>query len=177
MAVEIERKFLADRAAVPAGRRGVPIRQVYVGLGGGGVLRVRLAGGRAWIAVKRNRRGNVRTELEARIPAELGRELLRSLRASAPVEKRRYRRWYGGRWWEVDVFEGDNRGLIVAEVELDRVGEVVQLPPWVGLEVTEDPRFANAALAVRPFRRWPAAERAAVRRLAEASAARCPGRR
>lgn len=147
---------------MPAGRRGVRIRQVYMPLEGGGVLRVRLAGGRAWIAVKRDRRGCARTELEAPIPADLGRELFRSLRASAPVEKRRYRRRYGGRWWEVDVFEGDNGGLIVAEVELDRVGEAVKLPPWVGAEVTGDPRFANAALAVHPFRRWPAAERRAV---------------
>ena len=164
MAVEIERKFLASRAAVPAGRRGVRIRQIYLPLKQGSVMRVRLAGPRAWLAVKRQPHGCSRIEIETPIPAVLARELFRSLKGSAPVVKRRYRRRYRGRVWEIDVFEGNNRGLIVAEVELKRADEPVTPPPWVGAEVTGDRRFANVALAARPFSRWSVAERMAVRR-------------
>lgn len=172
MTVEIERKFLADHSAVPSGQRGVRIWQVYMSLANGGVLRVRRAGDRAWIAVKRHRRGAARTELEAPMPIALARELMRSLRLSRPVTKRRYRRRYAGRLWEVDVFEGENRGLIIAEVELERMNASVALPPWVGEEVTGDRRFANASLADRPFQRWSAAERAAVLRRARCGEAR-----
>ncbi|MCX7818509.1 MAG: adenylate cyclase [Kiritimatiellae bacterium] len=162
MPVEIERKFVARPTAVPMRARPLRIRQVYLWLKSGGIARVRMAGGRAWLAVKRDRRGPARTEIEAEIPVELGRELLGLAAASAPVVKRRYRRRYRGRQWEVDVFEGANRGLILAEVELRRASDAVALPPWVVREVTLDPRFANVSLAVRPFGQWPAAERRAV---------------
>ena len=70
------------------------------------------------------------------------------------VEKNRHRVGFAGKLWEVDEFLGENRGLVVAEIELFREDEVFDLPSWVGREVTEDLRFSNAALSRQPFSLW-----------------------
>ena len=70
------------------------------------------------------------------------------------VEKVRRRLEYAGRTWEVDVFTGENAPLVVAEIEIESVDAEVALPPWVGAEVTDDPRYTNAALARLPYSRW-----------------------
>ena len=70
------------------------------------------------------------------------------------VEKTRHRVNFAGRTWEVDVFSGANRGLVLAEVEIEAPDAHVMLPPWLGAEVTDDHRYANANLAVRPFTTW-----------------------
>ena len=57
-------------------------------------------------------------------------------------------------FWEVDEFFGENSGLIVAEVELEREDQIFSLPPWAGREVTGDPRYFNAALTRNPYSRW-----------------------
>jgi adenylate cyclase len=70
------------------------------------------------------------------------------------IEKTRYRIAFGGHTWEVDVFHGDNEGLVVAEVELENRDEQVELPPWVTEEVTGDPRYYNVSLVKEPYRDW-----------------------
>jgi len=70
------------------------------------------------------------------------------------IEKTRYRIPHEGLTWEVDVFEGDNRGLITAEVELKSEDQAVSIPDWVGEEVTKDPRYFNANLVAHPFTTW-----------------------
>ena len=72
------------------------------------------------------------------------------------IEKTRYRVDFGGLTWEVDVFAGDNAGLVVAEVEFDRDDQAIVLPDWVGAEVTDDPCYLNVNLAKRPYRSWAA---------------------
>jgi adenylate cyclase len=62
--------------------------------------------------------------------------------------------WYG-LIWEIDVFQGDDRGLVIAEIELQHENEVLEKPNWLGREVTSDPRYSNANLAKTPYRRWP----------------------
>ena len=54
---------------------------------------------------------------------------------------------YRGHTWEVDIFTGRHEGLVLAEIELSSVWEQYDLPPWVGQEVTGDPRYYNAMLA------------------------------
>ena len=71
------------------------------------------------------------------------------------IEKIRYRIEHQGLTWEVDEFDGDNAGLIIAEVELDAENQTVVLPDWVGEEVTDDPRFYNANLIANPYTTWP----------------------
>ena len=70
------------------------------------------------------------------------------------IEKTRYRIAHGGLTWEVDVFEGENAGLVVAEVELPAADTPVDIPAWAGDEVTGDRRYYNANLVARPFTRW-----------------------
>lgn len=70
------------------------------------------------------------------------------------IEKRRYRISHAGHLWEVDEFQGDNEGLVVAEVELSSEADTPDLPPWIGREVTGDPRYYNSNLTVHPYREW-----------------------
>jgi len=175
MAREIERKYLATPDAVPRRGRGRRIRQFYFRLPeGGGIGRVRCEGGRYVVTLKSGHRGISRREIEGAVPRALGRELERLLCAAGGVVKRRFVRRWDGRRWEVDVFEGDNRGLILAEVELRRSDERVVPPPWVAVEVTHDRRFDNASLAERPWRRWPERERAAAKAGRVAGVRRAP---
>jgi adenylate cyclase len=151
---EIERKFLVAgddwQAAVVVADE---LCQGYLCTDPDRTVRVRLAGDRAWLTIKGRARGAVRAEYEFPIPAADARELLAMCR-SPLVEKVRHRVPFAGRTWEVDVFSGANRGLVLAEVELDAPDAVVTLPPWLGAEVTDDHRYANANLAVRPFAAW-----------------------
>ena len=106
------------------------------------------------MTIKGRARGLVRAEYEYSIPARDARELLDRLCERPLIEKTRFRVRFGGLVWEIDEFTGDNRGLIVAEVELDRPGRKVSLPPWVGKEVTRDPRYLNSNLFKKPYVRW-----------------------
>lgn len=160
MAREIERKFLvADPAAVP-GAAGVTIRQGYLSTVPERVVRVRRAGERAFITIKGSARGATRPEFEYEIPVADADEMLDALALRPLVEKTRHRiAAGGGLTWEVDVFGGENDGLVVAEIELRSEDEAFDRPSWLGREVTDDPRYTNAALVERPYRSWPRAER------------------
>lgn len=70
------------------------------------------------------------------------------------IEKTRYKVAYAGNVWEVDEFAEANAGLVIAEVELSSEKQTIQLPPWVGTEVTTDRRYYNAYLAQHPYTSW-----------------------
>lgn len=70
------------------------------------------------------------------------------------MEKTRYRLHHAGHCWEIDEFHGDNAGLVVAEVELEHENDAVEIPPWNGAEVTDDPRYFDSSLAAYPYCRW-----------------------
>jgi adenylate cyclase len=95
-----------------------------------------------------------RLELEYAIPT-LEAEALVVLRQGSVVEKRRYLLPCGDLTWEVDVFSGENLGLVIAEIELRHEDQHVDLPPWIGEEVTGRPPYYNGSLAQRPFSSWP----------------------
>ena len=160
MAKEIERKFLVRPDFRPPGDTGVPYRQGYLGAGSDCTVRVRVAGGRGYLTVKGRTANATRDEYEYGIPVADAEEMLERLCSGGRVEKTRHRIPHGGHTWEVDVFAGENAGLVVAEVELARPDEPVELPPWIGAEVTEDPRYTNAALARKPYARWSDGEEA-----------------
>jgi CYTH domain-containing protein len=153
VAKEIERKFLVTDDRWRVGAVGVPYRQGYLPTLDGCTVRVREAGGTGYLTIKGPSRGLTRDEYEYRIPIADAREMLDGL-CGRKVEKLRHLVAYAGLTWEVDVFTGDNAGLVVAEVELSDESQAVELPAWVGLEVTQDPRYSNSALAKRPFRTW-----------------------
>lgn len=155
MALEIERKFLV-RPEVwrPPASGGTGYRQGYLSLNPARVVRVRRAGRRAWLAVKGPARGIARAEFEYPIPVADAEAMLDTLCTGPVIEKTRYRIRYRERVWEVDVFAGANAGLIVAEVELESETAEVALPPWVGAEVSDDPRYSNVSLVQHPFSEW-----------------------
>lgn len=151
MPVEIERKFLV----VGDGWRqeadaGCALRQGYIAREGKASVRIRLAGERGWITLKSTRAGMVRDEFEYEIAAGEAAEMLDRLCSGPLIEKTRYKAPHGGRVWEVDVFAGAATGLVLAEVELDAADAQVDLPDWVGREVTDDPRYRNSAIGMAP---------------------------
>lgn len=167
MGVEIERKFLLAgdgwRAAV---ERTQAMAQGYLNdldvLAGGGQkasIRVRIEGEAAFLNIKSAQAGPSRLEFDYPVPVEDARQLL-ELCVGGVVRKRRHYVRHGGHLWEIDEFEGDNAGLVVAEIELDAVDEAFERPDWLGAEVTELKRYYNLALAERPWTRWSEAERA-----------------
>ena len=155
MATEIERKYLVRGDAWRAHAHGEErYQQGYLANTGRCSVRVRVGGGRAHLNVKGATVGASRLEFEYPVPLEDAQVMLRELCPGPIVEKTRYRVRHGSQNWEVDVFEGDNAGLVVAEIELEDESQAVDLPDWAGEEVTHDVRYYNSNLATTPFNRW-----------------------
>lgn len=154
MGVEIERKFLVNTERWRPIAPGIRYMQGYLCADAGRTVRIRVAGDTAWLTVKGPTQGSVRSEFEYEIPADDGREMLKALSATPPVVKTRYKQTIGDHVWEIDIFEGDNAGLVLAEIELASEDERFELPEWVGLDVTGDARYQNSSLARRPFKSW-----------------------
>jgi len=153
--IEIERKFLIrDDSWRREADAGTKVRQGFLAATRGCTVRVRSVAGRGVITVKGATRGISREEYEYEIPLADAEGMLETLCSGILVEKVRYRIPRGDLVWEIDVFEGENRGLVLAEVELDREDRKVDLPPWIGEEVSRDPRYFNAYLSSRPYRSW-----------------------
>ena len=153
MGTEIERKFLTTSDGWQRDAIGIPYVQGYISRGTGRTVRIRIAGDKAFLTIKGAVSGISRAEFEYPIPLDDARELLR-LCEGPIIKKKRFHIPFQGHLWEVDLFEGENSGLIVAEVELSHSDENVSLPPWVGREVTGDPRYYNSNLTVHPFCKW-----------------------
>lgn len=153
MPQEIERKFLVADASWLESSSGTRMSQGYLSLDPERTVRVRLAGARAWLTIKGMTRGISRSEFEYEIPAEEAAGLL-ELCLPGVIDKTRHKVDHTGYLWEVDVFHGENEGLVLAEVELCGEDEKPELPPWIGGEVSHDPRYFNASLSRHPFREW-----------------------
>ena len=155
MGIEIERKFLVIedswREAASAGMR---YRQGYLSTDAGCSVRVRVSGDRAWLNIKSATVGVTRYEFEYEIPLADADALLDDLCVKPLIEKTRFIVEYDGHAWEIDVFEGDNAGLVVAEIELESAGEEVTLPAWAGKDVSHDVRYYNQRLVEHPYSRW-----------------------
>lgn len=168
MAIEIERKFLVTgdgwRAAA---HEVVPMAQGYLNdlaaMDTGAMkasVRVRIAGDAAHLNLKSRELGHTRQEFEYPVPVADARALL-ALSVGGLVDKRRHLVKVGGHLWEVDEFLGDNAGLVVAEIELADADESFERPDWLGVEVTDESRYYNLALASHPFSQWSTQQRAA----------------
>ena len=153
MGVEIERKFLVREMGFLADVAGIPYRQGYLSTDPDRTVRIRRAGSHAFVTIKGRSHGAMRAEFEYEIPLDDAEALL-AMCIPPVIEKVRYRVEHAGRTWEVDIFAGVNDGLVVAEIELPSEDAVVDLPSWVGDEVTGDPRYFNANLITRPYRDW-----------------------
>ncbi|BBU60900.1 CYTH domain-containing protein [Methylosinus sp. C49] len=156
MGVEIERKFLVTRELWRPRNDGVAFRQGYLSRAEDRVVRVRIAGGAAFLTIKGRMSNVTRSEFEYPIPVEDAQIILDRLCERPLIEKTRYEEVFGGHIWTVDVFLGENDGLIIAEIELGSEGESFERPGWLGREVSGDPRYFNSELSKRPFGYWDA---------------------
>ena len=154
MPVEIERKFLVEGDAWRVPGAGIHYRQGYLSASPACSVRVRVMQEQAFLGIKGKTVSATRAEYEYPIPLVDANEMLDTLCKRPVIGKLRYRIEYRGLVWEVDEFEGENAGLVIAEVELDAEDQAVELPDWIGAEVTGDARYYNASLALKPFCSW-----------------------
>lgn len=154
MAQEIERKFLVKELPRLADASGTLIRQGYLTQDHEKVVRIRLIGDKAILGIKAHIDDVTRLEYEYPIPTQDAHEILDRLCSGPLVEKTRHRIPRGELVWELDVFHGQNEGLVIAEVELETPDQEVPIPDWVGAEVSSDTRYLNANLARHPYRAW-----------------------
>ena len=153
MGIEIERKFLVqDESWKASADEGLCCRQGYLSSGSGRAVRIRIIGERAFLTIKGPTDGIARSEFEYEIPVADAEAILPM--CGNVVEKTRFLIDYAGMQWELDVFDGANRGLVMAEIELESADQAFELPGWAGREVSGDPRYYNAYLAEHPFREW-----------------------
>ncbi len=154
MSKEIERKFLVSGTAWKAGANGRRVRQGYLSVERDRTVRVRAVGDRGWLTVKGPTVGLARAEYEYEVPLADADAMLSDLCTPPLIEKTRYEVCHAGHRWEIDEFHGANEGLVVAEIELASEDEAFERPPWLGAEVSDDPRYFNANLVRRPFSTW-----------------------
>ncbi len=155
MGTEVERKFLvigSDWHDAAVSR--TELRQGFLSTEPERTVRVRLTDSAAELTIKGITIDARRAEYEYSIPPADAAEMLDGLCQRALIEKTRYRVPYAGHIWEVDVFQGVNAGLIVAELELASADEAFERPEWIGQEVTGDPRYYNANLVRHPYSNW-----------------------
>ncbi|MEE4250618.1 MAG: CYTH domain-containing protein [Alcanivoracaceae bacterium] len=153
MATEIERKFLLRETAFLENLEGQRICQGYLSHSPEATVRIRLVGDQAFLTIKGRSTGIRRAEFEYPIPADDALAML-ALCGQGRIDKTRYRIKVGNHIWEVDVFAGDNQGLIVAEIELASERETFVSPDWLGEEVSHDPRYFNSQLSQKPYNSW-----------------------
>ena len=159
MGIEIERKFLIINDTWQNSIQSSEFfRQGYLKNEGKCSVRIRINGKQAQLNIKsacRTDSGSInRSEYEYEVPLQDATEMLDNLCTGSVIEKTRHLVEHGSHIWEVDVFEGDNAGLIVAEIELKNANESYQQPEWLGKEVTGDAKYFNAMLMKNPFKNW-----------------------
>jgi CYTH domain-containing protein len=156
MPIEIERKYLVKHDLWNAllKPKGEYYRQGYIVNEISKTVRVRATENHGFITIKgKTDNPAIKPEYEYQIPKSEAIELLNSFTGNN-IEKTRYKIDYEGKLWEIDVFQGDNEGLIVAEIELNSIEELYQIPEWIDCEVTHDGRYFNANLSKNPFKNW-----------------------
>lgn len=151
--LEIERKFVVDVEKWSPKTKGEQLIQGYLSTDKERVVRVRVMADKAFLTIKGNQKGISRTELEYDIPVNDAQVLL-AMCLDYPIEKVRYKEEIAGKIWEIDVFGGKNKGLVLAEVELESEQEEVFIPNWAKEEVSTNKRYFNAWLSNHPFTVW-----------------------
>lgn len=155
MGLEIERKFLVNHtkwAAAEKPKREF-YRQGYMLTDPNKTIRVRATDTKGFLTIKGKTQGATRVEFEYEIPKEEAIQLL-DMFAVSDLTKYRYKVVFAEKMWEVDVFLGENEGLIVAEIELSSEYETFNLPDWAAEEVTAEKKYYNSNLSTLPFKHW-----------------------
>lgn len=155
MATEIERKFRVCGDFRLSAVRSQRMKQGYICATSGKTVRVRLAGNQAFLTIKgpSGANGWSRYEFEQAIFIHDAEELLQ-LCEPGIIDKERFYIPAGQHTWEVDVFHGENEGLVIAEIELGSEEDTFDHPVWLGREVTGEKRYYNAMLSAYPYSCW-----------------------
>ena len=154
MGKEIERKYLIKKDDWRELAKGTVYRQGYLSTVKERTVRVRTIDDNGYLTIKGITVGATRAEYEYEIPAKDANYMLDELCEKPIIEKKRYVIDHEDLTWEIDEFDGENQGLIVAEVELAAEDQKIALPDWIGEEVTGDPRYFNSNLIKHPYSKW-----------------------
>jgi len=147
---EIERKFLVDKNKWKSTDKSIGIIQYY--LSDKPTVRIRMTDDKAFLTIKGH--DNIsHSEFEYEIPMEDAKEMM-ALSIYNPIAKRRYEIEHEGSNWVVDVFFEKNKGLILAEIELEHEDQEFSSPEWILEEVSNDKKYYNSNLALHPFSEW-----------------------
>lgn len=157
MGSETERKFLLKNDGwLSEVFKKTLLVQGYLSKDPERTVRVRIAGDEAFLTIKGKPPADNpldTPEFEYAVPLDDARAMMRHC-LPGTIEKVRHEVMFGGKKWEIDVFAGDNKGLIMAEIELTHADEPFTRPSWLGEEVTHDHRYKNAMLSEKPFTKW-----------------------
>ncbi|MBN1820574.1 MAG: CYTH domain-containing protein [Prolixibacteraceae bacterium] len=153
MGKEIERKFLVNIRKWKPEVEKVFIRQGYLCNDPERTVRIRIVENEAFLTIKGISKGITRNEFNYPIPVFEAEELIK-LSLNIPIEKYRYKILFKEKLWEVDEFTGENKGLFLAEIELESEDEQIEIPPWIDKEVSEDKRYFNSYLSQNPISGW-----------------------
>ncbi len=154
MGLEIERKFLIkDDSWEKGAKKGISIKQGYLNSTAERTVRIRIYGDDAFLTVKGRNKNLTRKEFEYQIPLKEAFDLL-DICEKPLIEKTRFLLSKNNSTWEIDVFEGKNKGLIVAEIELTTEEESFDSPSWLGREVSLDSKYYNSSLITNPYSNW-----------------------
>lgn len=152
---EIERKFLVlNNDYLLEADKKISISQKYILHSDKGILRVRCQDDKAFITVKKGITSIKRYEFEYEIPYDEALRMMSAYPEVSTITKERYIIPAEKGFWEVDRFLNENEGLVLAEKELTSENERIELPAWIGLEVTEDRRYSNSNLSKDPYGKW-----------------------
>ena len=154
MGLEIERKYLVDKQLFKPSLTGQHVHQLYLKREKGRSVRIRIIGDHAFITIKTTISALVRNEFEYEIPLQDAHKMFELFHAMPAIKKIRYQEIIEGSEWVVDEFEGENEGLLMAEIELANTTAGFAKPKWLLGEVTNDPRFHNSNLSVSPYKKW-----------------------
>ena len=151
---EIEYKFLVSSDEWRKNATGEIYKQGYLSNENETTVRVRLEGGKAKLTIKGKKEGPSGKEFEYDIPYDDAVYILENLCIKPLIEKKRYKIEYDGFIWEVDEFYGENKGLILAEIEVESTDQKFSKPNWIGEDVTADQRYKNSNLVKNPYKNW-----------------------
>lgn len=153
--LEIERKYLVKNIDFLDGIKNKRITQGYLSIDPERTVRVRIKGTKGFITIKglSTDSGLTRYEWEKEITIVEAEELL-ELALPDVIDKTRYEVFNDNHVWEIDVFDGSNKGLVIAEIELQAEDETFTLPDWIDKEVTGDKRYYNSYLSDKPYIEW-----------------------
>jgi CYTH domain-containing protein len=154
LGIEIERKFLVKSDEWKSLGKRIFYQQGYLLIDKNRTIRIRVIEEKGFVTIKGSVSGISRSEYEYQIPVEEAKVILETLCVKPIISKYRTKIKLNNLVWEVDEFIDENEGLVLAEVELENENQKIDIPSWIGDEVTGDIKYYNSMLIKNPFTKW-----------------------